>query len=79
MENLGFQVNDHVIDSDGYEARIVAIDSASLVATLDYEGFSSDVPAEATEWELDELELANEDDEAGRSAEVEERYDTDAY
>lgn len=76
MENLGYNVNDTVIDADGYEARIAEIDPETLVATLDYDGFGSDVPAEATEWELDELELADEDAEEARAAAVAERYES---
>ena len=68
-ETLGFQVGDVVVDQDGYEARIVSIDVESFIAELDYDGFPSDVPPEATDIELDELELADPDAEAARAAE----------
>lgn len=77
MENLGFAVGDHVIDEDGYEARIAEIVPDIHEARLDYSGFASDVPAEADVWPLDELRLADEAAEDARAAEVAERYGED--
>lgn len=68
--NLGFKTGDIVIDADGYEAKIVEINPESFEATLDYSEFPSDVPAEATEWTLEDLELADEDAEAERVADL---------
>ena len=72
-ENLGFKVGDIVLDMDGYEAKIVEIDPSSFDAILDYSDFSSDVPAEDTKWALEELELADEDAEAERVADLGDR------
>lgn len=77
MENLGYKVGDIVIDDDGYEARITAIAADIHEATLDYEGFPSDVPAENFVWPLDELQLADEAAEDARAAEVAARYGED--
>jgi len=69
-ENLGFKVGDVVLDGDGYEAKITEIDPSSFVATLDYSDFPADVPAEANEWTLEDLELADEGAEAERVADL---------
>lgn len=77
-ENLGFKVGDKVLDGDLYEARVVAIDPSSYEATLDYSEFPADVPAESTEWTLEDLTLADEDDELDRRRDVAEfGYDED--
>ncbi|QNJ57711.1 hypothetical protein SEA_KEANU_106 [Streptomyces phage Keanu] len=74
-ENLGFKTGDVVIDGDGYEAKIVEIDPSSFVAILDYSDFPADVPAEATDWDLEDLALADEDAETERTAEVAEHFE----
>lgn len=70
MENLGFTVGDIVEDPDGYQARIVSINGESFEAELDYTDFPSDVPAEADTWPLDDLVLADVDEEIDRRADV---------
>lgn len=78
MENLGFKVGDVVTDGDTYEAKIIAIDPETFEATIDYDGFPSDVPPEVNPdvWPLDELVLADDAAEAARQAEVIERYES---
>jgi len=43
-----------VLDMDGYQAEVTAIENG--IATLDYSEFDGDVPAEATEWPVEDLE-----------------------
>ncbi len=49
------RVGDVVLDGDGYAARVTRVDNGT--AFLDYSEFPDDVPAEATEWETESLEL----------------------
>ncbi|MET7828499.1 hypothetical protein ABZT23_27945 [Streptomyces sp. NPDC005386] len=55
MENAAkVQVGRVVFDLDLYEARVTSI--VEGVATLDYSEFPSDVPPEATEYDVADLE-----------------------
>ncbi|MEV6531026.1 hypothetical protein AB0M86_15720 [Streptomyces sp. NPDC051639] len=54
MENTKVKVGRVVFDLDLCEARVTSI--VDGIATLDYSEFPSDVPPEATEYEVAELE-----------------------